>query len=158
MSALTPRQREVLWLVARGHKLKTVAARLDLSTGRVDQHVAAIKQRLGVNDLIGIGLPERAATLGNSIEDNPVVHEAAIAGHALPGSRPEPILLRDAVALRRTAPWEQVEYQVGPGALEGQGAEVKRGAAIAVVAVCLVVLLLLLVAGYLLVTQAATAS
>ena len=60
--------------------------------------------------------------------------------------------------LSRSAPWQEAKFQVGPGALEGPGAGVKRGVAIAVVAVCLMVLLLLLVAGYLLVTQAAASA
>lgn len=156
---LTPRQREVLALVAKGHKLKTVAAELGLSTGRVDQHVAAIKQRLGVNDLIGIGLDQSVTQpLRISTGSIPPVPDGSIRRHSGLGTDPEPILLSDAMSLRRSAPWEQAGYQVGPGALDGPGAGVKRGAAIAVVAVCLVVLLLLLVAGYMLVSQAAAPS
>lgn len=146
-------------MVAKGHKLKTVAAELGLSTGRVDQHVAAIKQRLGLNDLIGIGIVSSATPLwGNSTGVNPPVPDPSIPGHAGLGTDPEPIILSDATPLIRPAPWQQVDQRVGPGALDGPGAGVKRGAAIAVIAVCLVVLLLLLVAGYMLVTQVAAPS
>jgi DNA-binding NarL/FixJ family response regulator len=48
---LTPRQREVLRLVAEGNSTKQVASRLGLSTKTVEAHRGAIMQRLGIRDL-----------------------------------------------------------------------------------------------------------
>jgi DNA-binding NarL/FixJ family response regulator len=47
---LTPRQREVLWLVAEGKSNKVIARALDMSENTVRNHVAAILDRLGVGN------------------------------------------------------------------------------------------------------------
>lgn len=54
LNALTPRQREVLRLVAEGHSTKQVAARLGLSAKTVEAHRGAIMRRLGIHDLAGL--------------------------------------------------------------------------------------------------------
>ena len=46
---LTPRQREVLQLIAEGHSTKDIAQRLDLSVKTVDTHRALLMERLGVH-------------------------------------------------------------------------------------------------------------
>lgn len=48
--ALTPREREVLELVARGASNKQIAAQLSLSVGTVKGYVSAILPKLGVSD------------------------------------------------------------------------------------------------------------
>jgi len=47
--ALTPRQREVLRLIANGHRMKEVAAALQLSTRTVETHKYEMMQVLGVH-------------------------------------------------------------------------------------------------------------
>lgn len=54
LDVLTPRQREVLRLVAEGNSTKQVAARLGLSTKTVEAHRHAIMERLGIRDLAGL--------------------------------------------------------------------------------------------------------
>jgi DNA-binding NarL/FixJ family response regulator len=47
-SALTPREREVLRLVARGHSNKQIAVDLGLSRHTVKYHLSSILEKLGV--------------------------------------------------------------------------------------------------------------
>ncbi|MBX7185751.1 MAG: response regulator transcription factor [Vicinamibacteria bacterium] len=54
LDALTPRQREILQLVAEGFTSKDVAHRLGLSQKTVDTHRAQIMERLGVHDVAGL--------------------------------------------------------------------------------------------------------
>jgi DNA-binding NarL/FixJ family response regulator len=54
LSALTPRQREILQLVAEGHTSKEIAKRLGLSFKTVEAHRSQIMERLGLNDLTGL--------------------------------------------------------------------------------------------------------
>ena len=51
---ITPRQREVLKLVAQGKSSKDIAALLDISPRTVDAHRAELMDRLGVRDVIGL--------------------------------------------------------------------------------------------------------
>ncbi len=51
LDALTPRQREILQLVAEGNTSKEVAQRLHLSVKTVEAHRAQLMERLGVHDL-----------------------------------------------------------------------------------------------------------
>jgi DNA-binding NarL/FixJ family response regulator len=50
LDALTPREREVLTLIARGLGNKQIAGRLSLSVGTVKGYVSAIFEKLGVQD------------------------------------------------------------------------------------------------------------
>jgi DNA-binding NarL/FixJ family response regulator len=59
---ITPRQREVLRLVALGRTTREIAALLGLSPRTVDTHRAELMSRLGVRD--AIGLLREAARLG----------------------------------------------------------------------------------------------
>ena len=54
LEALTPRQREILQLVAEGHTSKQVAERLGLSFKTVEAHRAQIMERLGLDDVTGL--------------------------------------------------------------------------------------------------------
>ncbi len=51
---LTPRQREVLQLIAEGHSTKDIARRLARSVKTVETHRAQIMERLGIGSLQGL--------------------------------------------------------------------------------------------------------
>lgn len=51
---LTPRQMEVLKLLAEGHSTKEIAFELGLSAKTVESHRAQIQERLGIRDLAGL--------------------------------------------------------------------------------------------------------
>ena len=54
LARLTPRQQEVLKLVAEGFSNKKIAARLQLSAKTVEAHRSAIMQRLEIRDVAGL--------------------------------------------------------------------------------------------------------
>jgi DNA-binding NarL/FixJ family response regulator len=54
LAALTPRQREILQLVAEGHTSKDIAQRLALSYRTVETHRNQLMKRLGVTDIAGL--------------------------------------------------------------------------------------------------------
>lgn len=54
LSRLTPRQREVLQLLAEGHTSRRIAAKLDLSEKTVETHRRNIRKRLEIEDLAGL--------------------------------------------------------------------------------------------------------
>jgi DNA-binding NarL/FixJ family response regulator len=54
LAALTPRQREILQLVAEGHTNKEIAQRLGLSYRTVETHRNQLMKRLGISDLTGL--------------------------------------------------------------------------------------------------------
>lgn len=54
LESLTPRQREILQLLAEGAGTKQIAARLDLSIKTVETHRALLMERLGIHDLAGL--------------------------------------------------------------------------------------------------------
>jgi DNA-binding NarL/FixJ family response regulator len=51
---LTPRQREVLQLVAEGHGTRDIAARLNLSVKTIETHRAQLMERLDIHDVAGL--------------------------------------------------------------------------------------------------------
>ena len=51
---LTPRQREVLQLIAEGYATKEIASRLNLSAKTVETHRAQLMERLGIHDVAGL--------------------------------------------------------------------------------------------------------
>jgi len=51
---LTPRQREVLQLIAEGLSTKEIAARLDVSVKTVDTHRTELMERLGIHGVAGL--------------------------------------------------------------------------------------------------------
>jgi DNA-binding NarL/FixJ family response regulator len=51
---LTPRQREVLKLVAEGKSMKEIASTLSLSVKTVEAHRAQLTDRLGIHDVPGL--------------------------------------------------------------------------------------------------------
>ncbi len=54
LERLTPRQREVLQLIAEGGSTKEIAAKLDLSIKTVESHRAQLMHRLGIHDVPGL--------------------------------------------------------------------------------------------------------
>jgi DNA-binding NarL/FixJ family response regulator len=51
---LTPRQRQVLQLIAGGHSTKEIAYRLELSVKTVETHRAQLMERLQIHDIAGL--------------------------------------------------------------------------------------------------------
>lgn len=51
---LTPRQREVLQLIAEGHTTKAIARILEISVKTVETHRAQLMERLGIYDIAGL--------------------------------------------------------------------------------------------------------
>lgn len=54
LERLTPRQREVLQLIAEGNSTKEIAAKLNLSIKTVESHRAQLMHRLGIHDVPGL--------------------------------------------------------------------------------------------------------
>ncbi|MBI3569830.1 MAG: response regulator transcription factor [Gammaproteobacteria bacterium] len=52
--ALTPRQREILQLIAEGHTTKDIARRLDLSVKTVETHRTQLMKQLDLHDVAGL--------------------------------------------------------------------------------------------------------
>jgi DNA-binding CsgD family transcriptional regulator len=73
-ATLTPRETEVLGLLADGLMARTIAARLDLSPRTVHHHLGNIYEKLGVQDRLAAVLQARAAGL---IPDHPVAEPMA---------------------------------------------------------------------------------
>lgn len=56
LQLLTPRQREILQLIAEGHSTKEIASRLNISVKTVESHRALLMERLGIHDVAGLTL------------------------------------------------------------------------------------------------------
>ena len=54
VALLTPRQREILTMVAEGHNTKEIAFRLGLSTKTVEAHRTQLMERLDIHDIAGL--------------------------------------------------------------------------------------------------------
>ena len=54
LGMLTPRQREILQLIAEGHNTKDIGSRLGLSVKTVDAHRTQIMERLDIHDVAGL--------------------------------------------------------------------------------------------------------
>lgn len=54
LDQLTPRQREILQLVAEGQSTKQMAARLNVSVKTIETHRAQLMERLGIYDVAGL--------------------------------------------------------------------------------------------------------
>ena len=51
---LTPRQREILHLIARGFATREIATQLHVSVKTVESHRAQLMQRLNIHDVAGL--------------------------------------------------------------------------------------------------------
>jgi DNA-binding NarL/FixJ family response regulator len=56
IEALTPRQREILQLIAEGRSTKEIAFTLSVSVKTVETHRAALMERLNIHDVAGLVL------------------------------------------------------------------------------------------------------
>ena len=56
LDALTPRQREILQMIAEGKSTKEIAFVLEVSVKTVETHRAALMERLGIRDIAGLVL------------------------------------------------------------------------------------------------------
>lgn len=56
LDQLTPRQREILQLIAEGKSTKAIAFQLEVSVKTVETHRAALMERLKINDVAGLVL------------------------------------------------------------------------------------------------------
>ena len=54
LDQVTPRQRQILQLVAEGHSTRSIADRLSISIKTVETHRAQIMERLGIRDVAGL--------------------------------------------------------------------------------------------------------
>jgi len=54
LAVLTPRQLEVLRLVAEGHRTRDIAKRLRLSVKTVESHRGEVMKRLDIHDIVGL--------------------------------------------------------------------------------------------------------
>jgi DNA-binding NarL/FixJ family response regulator len=54
LDALTPRQREILQMIAEGKSTKEIAYQLDVSVKTIETHRAALMERLGIHDVAGL--------------------------------------------------------------------------------------------------------
>jgi len=54
LDSLTPRQREILQMIAEGKSTKEIAFQLDVSVKTVETHRAALMERLGIHDVAGL--------------------------------------------------------------------------------------------------------
>jgi DNA-binding NarL/FixJ family response regulator len=66
---LSPREREVLQLLAEGHRTKEIAERLHVSAGTVDTHRSHIMEKLGIDnlaDLVKYAIREGLTSLDNA--------------------------------------------------------------------------------------------
>ena len=56
IDSLTPRQREILQMIAEGNSTKQIAFALGVSVKTVETHKAALMERLGIHDIAGLVL------------------------------------------------------------------------------------------------------
>jgi len=54
VEALTPRQREILQLIAEGHTTRDIAARLGVSVKTAESHRTELMRRVGVHEIAGL--------------------------------------------------------------------------------------------------------
>lgn len=54
LTRLTPRQREILTLIAEGQTTKTIAQALNISTKTVESHRSQLTERLNIHDVAGL--------------------------------------------------------------------------------------------------------
>jgi DNA-binding NarL/FixJ family response regulator len=54
LEQLTPRQREILQLIAEGHTTQQIAQKLEISTKTAEMHRAQLMERLDIHDIAGL--------------------------------------------------------------------------------------------------------
>ena len=72
IDSLTPRQREILQMVAEGKSTKEIAFVLEVSVKTIETHRSALMERLGIHDIAGLVLyaaRNRLVSLGDDSQD-----------------------------------------------------------------------------------------
>ncbi|NYH96310.1 helix-turn-helix domain-containing protein [Novosphingobium marinum] len=139
LEQLTPRQREIARLLEDRLTIKEIAGALDISESAVNQHVARIKLRLGVNSLREIA--EWSETLENPAAEegcrkpaytkNDLPERDGTGEEKVRDARVDMAVFHDAVTFDRYAPWERsASRSVVPRVLDGPHGTVWRIAAI----------------------------
>jgi len=123
---LTERQREVLERLDRRVPIKVIASDLGVSSSRINQHIAALKQRTGARDLSELIALYREGKTGDDI---PPLRKDAWAKNQLPDGHDagpselrateRELALSDVDTFPVEAPWERVsEPTAAPGKLD----------------------------------------
>lgn len=152
--SLSDRERAVLDGIDRRLPLKAIAAEQGISESRINQHVRALKERFGVNNLSDLVDAWRAGEEGapaggdyrNPAWRNPQIPHPPIDGES--GSRVAPgeFVLADAALYAIEAPWSvETGPRVVPGMLDGDNAVLVRLAVIIGIAFGLVAAIVLVV-------------
>lgn len=139
--ALSERQKEVLGLIDQRYTIKEIAAELGVSETRINQHIDALKRRLGANSHRELAeryrellAPFTPAPFRKSVERSP---QLAIRDEArsLPGRVADSgLALADVHAFALEAPWAKASEQpVVPPALDGDNAVLVRLAVVAAI-------------------------
>ena len=132
---LSDRERAVLDGVDRRLPLKAVAAELGISESRVNQHIRALKERYGVNNLPDLVEAWRTQDPEKAMEDLcrnsawriPQVPDDDVRGETKSRVAPGEFVLADAAPLAIEAPWmATIEPRVVPGMLDGDNAVLMR--------------------------------
>lgn len=155
---LTARQQEVLERLACVQAIKTIADEMGVSETRVNQHIRAIKDRVGVNgkeELVALWIAANGGSpFSNSVyrkkqlpEPGDLAEEAGRADMAT-------LRFKDAGALALPAPWQEPKQRrVGPGRLDGPGAIARRVGYIILVATGLPVAVVLTLSAMIALTE-----
>ncbi|MBK9010201.1 helix-turn-helix transcriptional regulator [Novosphingobium sp.] len=148
---LTPRQAQVLELVAKRRSLKQIAAELGISESAVNQHIKALKGILAVNSLPELAEAHRHFSQGGNTQG---CRKTACTKSGVPqaseiGQSPDPdgleqvVSFHDAIAYRVGVPWEVGdELGVVPKVLNSTNAKLARTAYILGIAVGMFILIL----------------
>ena len=145
---LSAKQREVLDRLARGQLIKTIADEMNVSETRINQHIRAIKDRLGVNDkedLIASWLgSDPADPLRKPLFRKPQLPDPDRIREDGPAVDTAIFRFEDAGVVALKLPWDNPEFgRVGRGRLDGPGAAAKRIGFIILVAIGLPVAVVL---------------
>jgi DNA-binding CsgD family transcriptional regulator len=151
--ALTERQEQVLALIDQRLTIKEIASELGISENRVNQHIEALKRRLGVNSLRELAaryrdqgapatpIPSRIPSGGKSqLSDRDGVRSTQ--GRAADGR----LVLADVQTFSVEAPWSKAsEPRVVPPMLDGNHAILLRLAMIAALVIGILASLVLII-------------
>lgn len=161
--SLTDRQRDVLVRLDRRMPIKQIAAELDVSESRVNQHIRVLKDVYRVGNLKDLCDSYRVE-LQDSGEPAPYRKAASTISEVPPRREfdepedrvaPGEFVLADVAPLAIEAPWiVRNEPRVVPGVLDGDHAVLYRLAVIIGLALAFIVLVILLVTAALSVSEA----
>lgn len=161
--SLTDRQKDVLVRLNRRMPIKQIAAELDLSESRVNQHIRALKDAYSVGNLKDLCQSYRVevehsgepAPYRKPLSTNSEVPQHREIGEPEGRVAPGEFVLADVAPLAIEAPWlVRNEPRAVPGVLDGDHAVLYRLAVIIGLALAFIVLVILVVTAALSVSQA----